>query len=104
MKKDGQSWQLQEPLAQEDLAQRLPQPYGLEQVASEQATLTLLDDFNWSLWQAGLLLEIEFASVAASRHVPLPESVLCEVTEDPDYKNAALATRGLPDSFFREED
>jgi CYTH domain-containing protein len=46
-----------------------------------------------------LLLEIEFDSVAASRDFPLPDAVLREVTEDPDYKNAALATRGLPATF-----
>ena len=56
MNKDGHNWQLNEPLAFADVAQQLPRPYGLEQVTSEQGGLTLLDDFNWSLWQAGLLL------------------------------------------------
>jgi CHAD domain-containing protein len=56
MKQDRQNWQLKGPLALEGLAQRLPPSYGLEEVANRQASLALLDDFNWSLWQAGLLL------------------------------------------------
>jgi len=48
-----------------------------------------------------MLLEVEFASVAASRDFSLPAYVTLEVTEDPAYKNARLALCGLPESFLR---
>ena len=43
-----------------------------------------------------VLLEVEFATVEQSREFAAPGFVAFEVTEDPAYKNAALATQGLP--------
>jgi len=47
-----------------------------------------------------LILEVEFSSVEASQKFRVPDFVKKEVTEDKNYKNAALATCGLPESFF----
>lgn len=47
-----------------------------------------------------LILEVEFSSVEASQKFRVPDFVKTEVTEDKNYKNAALATCGLPESFF----
>lgn len=48
-----------------------------------------------------LVLEVEFASLEESRAFCVPEWAVREVTEDPHYNNAALATCGLPESFTR---
>lgn len=56
MKKDRQNWQLKEPLALEQINGLLPDPYRAVQETAEDNKLELLDDFDWSLWQAGLLL------------------------------------------------
>lgn len=47
-----------------------------------------------------MLLEIEFADLQDSRAFTVPDFVVAEVTNDKAYKNAMLATRGLPDAFF----
>ena len=51
-----------------------------------------------------ILLEVEFASVVQSREFEIPGFVLREVTDDPAYKNAALATGGLPDRNVKKEE
>lgn len=57
-----------------------------------------IDIFSGSLASL-LVLEVEFSSVEASRKFRVPDFVKKEVTDDKNYKNAALATDGLPKSF-----
>lgn len=58
-----------------------------------------IDIFSGSLVPL-LVLEVEFCSIKASQKFRVPDFVKKEVTEDKNYKNAALATCGLPESFF----
>lgn len=46
-----------------------------------------------------IILEIEFADLAASRNFSVPAFAGREITEDPAYKNATLAICGLPENF-----
>ena len=48
-----------------------------------------------------VMLEVEFENLQKSREFLVPTFVSREVTEDKDYKNATLASNGLPDSFAR---
>ena len=54
-----------------------------------------IDVFSGSL-EPLIVLEVEFNSVEASRKFKVPDFVEKEVTEDKTYKNAVLATDGLP--------
>lgn len=47
-----------------------------------------------------IILEVEFNSVEESQNFKVPDFARKEVTEDKAYKNAALATCGLPNSFY----
>ncbi len=49
-------WQLKEKIGCADLTRLLPAEFTLEQQSREQHPLTLLDDYDWSVWHAGLLL------------------------------------------------
>ena len=57
-----------------------------------------IDIFNGNLTPL-ILLEVEFESLEKSRQFAAPIFVGREVTEDDNFKNATLATAGLPDSF-----
>ncbi len=61
-----------------------------------------IDIFSGALTSL-IILEVEFSSVEESRSFKIPDFVMKEVTEDKSYKNAALATRGLPTSFSHGE-
>lgn len=61
-----------------------------------------IDIFSGALTSL-IILEVEFSSVEESRSFKSPDFVMKEVTEDKSYKNAALATRGLPTSFSHGE-
>lgn len=61
-----------------------------------------IDIFSGALTSL-IVLEVEFSSVEASRQFKIPDFVLKEVTADKTYKNAALATCGLPESFCRRD-
>ncbi len=54
-----------------------------------------LDIFTGAL-EPLVLLEVEFDTIADSRHFSPPVFVLCEVTHDRAYSNAMLATIGRP--------
>lgn len=65
--------------------------------AVENSSLTYeIDIFSGALAPL-IMLEIEFDSIQASADFTPPESVIKEVTEDKNYKNASLALRGLPE-------
>ncbi len=48
-----------------------------------------------------VLLEVEFPTIEAAQAFDRPAFIKFEVTADRAYKNAALASRGLPESFIR---
>lgn len=48
-----------------------------------------------------VILEVEFETLQKSRDFLVPAFASREVTEDKAYKNATLASDGLPDSFAR---
>lgn len=54
-----------------------------------------LDIFTGEL-DSLVLVEVEFASEEASRGFQPPEFIKQEVTTDPEYKNANLASNGIP--------
>ncbi|SEA26535.1 CYTH domain-containing protein [Desulfuromusa kysingii] len=59
-----------------------------------------IDQFKEKL-QPLILLEVEFTNLEKSQLFSVPTFVSWEVTEDENYKNATLATAGLPDSFVK---
>ena len=69
-------------------------------VVKQQDLLFEVDLFKEDL-EPLILLEIEFENLVASREFKVPLFLGQEVTEDEEYKNAVLATFGLPDSFAR---
>ncbi|WP_321372378.1 CYTH domain-containing protein [uncultured Desulfuromusa sp.] len=50
-----------------------------------------------------IILEVEFENLEQSRQFQVPTFASREVTEDESYKNAILATAGLPDSFATQQ-
>jgi adenylate cyclase len=66
----------------------------------EQAALIELDVYDGAL-QGLVTAEVEFDSSAAASAFAPPEWLGAEVTDEPEYKNQALAVDGLPRSFQR---
>ena len=56
MKQPHTDWRLEKPLTDELLAERLPAPLTLRPGMVQRQDIKVLDDFDWHLWQAGLLL------------------------------------------------